>query len=411
MTSFFGTETMCLSAFWNALNSRVVVSIASSMMIAHSLNRESAVRHALRERISSLGCPEHFNATRNRHKGLELVIITSRLAAAPAHGLRPFVGELFLLFGGFSFPRPARLLNSFTFACCVSNLKCRHVIGSYPVALPRPCRDSRGGDPGFFADELVVRKALADDRGQYVSEPLAVSLLPRVEPEGLFVQIAEQVKGLDAHVGALDRPLQESPEVLHPIRVDAALDVGFRVVDDAMGVGVSQPVIGVERIGIDARAKLDMGANFRGECLAAHVRDVLDLDAAVAVRAVPFQEPHDGGLVHAASAPDLRGPLRLVHEAGLAADEGLIGFHFPGHLHEAASLQGVPNAMGHEPRALLCDPERPAQFVGADPVLAVDDHPDGGEPLVQPERRVLEDRATFAENCRWSWGSLHFQMR
>jgi hypothetical protein len=46
-----------------------------------------------------------------------------------------------------------------------------------------------------------------------------------------------------------------------------------------------------------------------------------------------------------------------------------------------------------EPRGLLCYADRAMNFVTADPILAIGDHPDSSEPLVQPERAVLKDGA------------------
>jgi hypothetical protein len=39
-------------------------------------------------------------------------------------------------------------------------------------------------------------------------------VLALVVPEGLLVQVAEQVKRLDTDVGAFDRPLEQRPVVL-----------------------------------------------------------------------------------------------------------------------------------------------------------------------------------------------------
>jgi len=86
----------------------------------------------------------------------------------------------------------------------------------------------------------------------------------------------------------------------------------------------------------------------------------------------------------------------FVHVPGLAADEGFIHFDFgsrPAKFHERAFLQGQPDSLEHEPRGFLRDAEAPVNLVGTDAVLAVHQHPDGRKPLVQAERRVLEDSA------------------
>ena len=59
---------------------------------------------------------------------------------------------------------------------------------------------------------------------------------------------------------------------------------------------------------------------------------------------------------------------------------------------EGRGLHSKPDAPEHEPRGLLCDAQVTPEFVGADPVPAVGEHPEGGEPLAETERRVLEDR-------------------
>src|SRR5207249_5718842 len=58
----------------------------------------------------------------------------------------------------------------------------------------------------------------------------------------------------------------------------------------------------------------------------------------------------------------------------------------------SASLHREPDAVKHEPAGFLCDTERPRQLVGADAVLAVGEHPQRGQPLVEPDGAILEDR-------------------
>ena len=53
--------------------------------------------------------------------------------------------------------------------------------------------------------------------------------------------------------------------------------------------------------------------------------------------------------------------LRGVHVASLAADEGLIGLDFPRQLYLGVFLEGEPETLKHEPRALLGNPESRGQ--------------------------------------------------
>jgi hypothetical protein len=83
-----------------------------------------------------------------------------------------------------------------------------------------------------------------------------------------------------------------------------------------------------------------------------------------------------------------------VHIPRLASDVGFVGFDGPFHLAAVVSgVEGHPQAGQHEPRGFLRDAERPRQFVGANPVLAVGEQPEGREPLVEADSRILEDGA------------------
>ncbi len=65
----------------------------------------------------------------------------------------------------------------------------------------------------------------------------------------------------------------------------------------------------------------------------------------------------------------------------------------PVELLEGAGLHGESDAVEHEPGGLLSGADCPPEFVGGDAVLGVGDQPNGRKPLVEAERRVLEDRA------------------
>ena len=56
--------------------------------------------------------------------------------------------------------------------------------------------------------------------------------------------------------------------------------------------------------------------------------------------------------------------------------------------------------MEHKPRGLLSDSERPVNLVGANPILAVHEHPESAKPLVERERAILKDSADFDGELR-----------
>jgi hypothetical protein len=84
-------------------------------------------------------------------------------------------------------------------------------------------------------NQLLVGDPSPDDGPQHGQESagVAVRVLARGEPDRLFVQVAEQVEGLDRDVSPLDRPLEQGPEILRPIGVDLPVGVRLRAVDDA----------------------------------------------------------------------------------------------------------------------------------------------------------------------------------
>ena len=85
------------------------------------------------------------------------------------------------------------------------------------VAYPL-CRD---GFCARWSDEVRVSQSSSDNPAHDLAEPTrVVHVFPVIEPEHLFVEIAEQVKRLDAHVGAVQAALQQTPEILAAVRVD-----------------------------------------------------------------------------------------------------------------------------------------------------------------------------------------------
>src|SRR2546427_10385220 len=100
------------------------------------------------------------------------------------------------------------------------------------LRLPRPWRlaRSRRHEGAIQAGQMLIGQAFPENVADSFKESAAIIILPIVEPEGLLVEVAEQVERLDAHVGAADRPLQEAPEVLNPLRMDVAVHVRLRVV-------------------------------------------------------------------------------------------------------------------------------------------------------------------------------------
>ena len=65
-----------------------------------------------------------------------------------------------------------------------------------------------------IARQFVVGQPPSRHRPKRLSEPVGILAFALVKPQSLLVQIPEQVVGFDGHIGSLQRPLQEAPEVL-----------------------------------------------------------------------------------------------------------------------------------------------------------------------------------------------------
>src|SRR5262249_52566425 len=108
-----------------------------------------------------------------------------------------------------------------------------------------------------------------------------------------------------------------------------------------------------------------------------------------------FQDCRYNSLSVRSATVDLLGASIRVHVPGLATDEGLINFDFSSEFVEGPILSGKANPLKHEPCGLLCHSKRSVEFPGANAILAVQEHPDGGKPLLKGNRRVLEDCASL----------------
>src|SRR6266704_1608872 len=210
-------------------------------------------------------------------------------------------------------------------------------------------------------------------------------LLPVVIPEYLFIDIAEQVKRFDADIGSLQSTLEQRPEVLHSVCVDLPIDILLGMIDDLVGVSL----IGQERIGVDFAAGFYISADMSLKVVLSTGRNYVSTNLAAAL-----QNADHGNLILGSSLSDAPMVLVAVHESGRATDEGFIYLNLttlPANFQKRAVLHCKPDAVKHEPCRLLSDAEIAGDFVGANPVLAVGNHPHCDKPFVQRDRRILKD--------------------
>jgi len=212
-----------------------------------------------------------------------------------------------------------------------------------------------------------------------------------VEAEYLFIYIAIQVERFYADVRAFQSALQEAPKILHAVGVDLPVNVFLCMVNHLMSeILMVQTMIGKQRIGIDRTTCADVLPNLSLQDVLAARGNNIGADFATAL-----QYSEHSNLVLFASLPFYNlAALALVHVACRATDESFVHFHF---LTEATELHNVlivhrkANPLEHEPRGLLGDAKSACQFIGADAVLAVRQHPDSNHPLVHAESGILED--------------------
>ena len=110
-----------------------------------------------------------------------------------------------------------------------------------------------------LAGELGVSQALSYNLAHKAAEAVAiVQGQAVVVAENLLVNIAEQVEWFDRNVGPAQAAFQQPPEVLDPVGVNVAVDVGLHVIDDFVVIVGLEPEVGLQLVGEDVSALLDV---------------------------------------------------------------------------------------------------------------------------------------------------------
>src|SRR5580658_256291 len=202
------------------------------------------------------------------------------------------------------------------------------------------------------------------------------------------------MKRFHRNVRAMQAALYERPEIFKSIRVHAAIHVFDGMVDYLMVVVAVHPDIGLERICVESSTSLDLFPNERLHVVLAALLDDLCSDSTA-----PLHESDHYRLVvvYAASEFSL---ARLVHVSRLATDEGFVYLNFavrtaPQFRSKEFILDSKPKALQHEPCRLLRNAKGAVNLHAGNAILAVDQHPKSGHPLVKSEGRILENRSQF----------------
>lgn len=210
-----------------------------------------------------------------------------------------------------------------------------------------------------------------------------------VVPEYLFIEVAEKMERFDTNVGALEAALEKAPEVFESVCVNLPVHVAFRVVNHVVSVVADKPFVRLQPVSQQRGHGSDVLSDFPLNYILAPIRNNLSANFSSTLK-----HTHDDSFVVRAA---LYNPPTMhvgMHVASLAADECFVYFDFgavTAELHKGLGLHRQSDSMQHEPRRLLSDAKSAMQFVGADTVLAVGNHPDSDKPLVERERRILKD--------------------
>ena len=95
--------------------------------------------------------------------------------------------------------------------------------------LPRLCRVN--AITALGSDELCVFQSLADYPLQSFNKAPLVIIFALVEPKRLLIQVPEQMKRFNVHIGSMQCAFEERPEIFQAVRVDVTLRVANGMVN------------------------------------------------------------------------------------------------------------------------------------------------------------------------------------
>jgi len=192
------------------------------------------------------------------------------------------------------------------------------------------------------------------------------------------------VKRFDANVSSLKAALQAAPIILDAVRVHLSGNVCFRMIHDLVHVVLVKSPIALKIIRRKMGFEFDIVFHHRVKRVAVSVGDHLSSHLAIAL-----QHPADNDFSVERVMVKL-GSLFSVHEAGLTADECFIHFDVPVQF-SPVLLHCKPDSVRHEPCGFLGDMQGSVNFIAADSVLVIGEHPHCHEPFIEAHGTVLHD--------------------
>jgi hypothetical protein len=271
---------------------------------------------------------------------------------------------------------------AFILSPSVSGFSCR-VPGAYG-------KEGSSSSLLHLAGEFFIRHAASHNLFHDGGKTLRIRSLPVVIAKSLFVKITEQVKRFHADVGSVQATLQETPKVLHCVRVHVAIYVFNGMVDDGVLVVVRQAIVGKQFVREDSGTSIYALANRALKLLLLAVLDVVYNNLATTLD----HSEYDLLTFWPASLNHFRS-LGFMHVAGLAADERLINFNLASELIKTLVLHCQTNPVKHKPCGLLGNTKTSMDLVGTDSILASDEHPCRTKPLLKWDRRIFKNRTSL----------------
>jgi hypothetical protein len=177
--------------------------------------------------------------------------------------------------------------------------------------------------PHLLTGQVIPSQTLPGDRSENFVEAFCVRRFSLVIAKRLLIEVSEQMERLNTHIGTADGSFQETPEVLHAVRMDRAVSVLLSVVNDLVRVLRIKPVVREKFVRHDFRSAPNVFLNDPGKFMLPASLDVLDMD----LPGIALKQPENDLLSDRTATVDLGFPLVLVHKPRFAADKGFVRFN------------------------------------------------------------------------------------
>src|SRR5262249_12492684 len=152
---------------------------------------------------------------------------------------------------------------------------------------------------------------------------VSVGSLPLIVPEGLLVEIAEQMERLDADIGSLNASLEQAPKILNTVGVHVPFNVALRVIDELMNVFTIQSGIRCQFVSEQLNSAGKVFPQMVLQILLFAILNMRNMDSA----SFAIQQADYKLLPRSARTMNLLSFLISVHVACETADKSFVSFN------------------------------------------------------------------------------------